>query len=91
MQHKLGAIAFLIAMLMLAACAPTMLAAQTNPPEKIAQATLNTDGAKFTMEQTLSDQAQLTTIAFDGLSFLTGNMGSDSFFPPGKVADYWGF
>jgi hypothetical protein len=43
------------------------------------------------MEQTLSDQAQLTTIAFDGLSFLTGNLGSDSFFPPGKVADYWGF
>ena len=91
MQHKLFVIAFLIVMLMLASCAPTMIAAQSNPPEKIAQATLNTDGAKFTMEQTLSDQAQLTTIAFDGLAFLTGSLGADSFFPPGKVADYWGF
>lgn len=45
----------------------------------------------MTMAQTLSDQAQLTTIAFDGLAFLTGSLGSDSFFPPGKVADWWGF
>lgn len=45
----------------------------------------------FTMDQTLSDNAQSTTIAFDGLAFLTGNLGSDSFFPPGKVADFWGF
>lgn len=45
----------------------------------------------MTMQQTLSDQAQLTTIAFDGLAFLTGSIGSDSFFPPGKVADFWGF
>ena len=45
----------------------------------------------FTMEQTLSDQAQEMTIAFDGLAFLTGTTGSDSFFPPGKVADFWGF
>jgi hypothetical protein len=45
----------------------------------------------FTIEQTLSDEAQRNTIAFDGLAFLTGNLGSDSFFPPGKVADFWGF
>lgn len=45
----------------------------------------------FTMEQTLSDEAQRTTIAFDGLAFLSGSLGADSFFPPGKVADYWGF
>ena len=45
----------------------------------------------FTMDQTLSDKAQEMTIAFDGLAFLTGNLGSDSFFPPGKVADFWGF
>lgn len=43
------------------------------------------------MDLTLSDNAQEMTIAFDGLSFLTGNLGSDSFFPPGKVADFWGF
>lgn len=48
-------------------------------------------GGGFTMDQTLSDQAQGMTIAFDGLAFLTGSLGADSFFPPGKVADYWGF
>jgi hypothetical protein len=46
---------------------------------------------KMTIEQTLSDQAQKTTIAFDALGFLTGTLGSDSFFPPGKVVDFWGF
>ena len=45
----------------------------------------------YNMNQTLSDQAQLNTIAFDALAFLTGNLGADSFFPPGKVADFWGF
>jgi Spy/CpxP family protein refolding chaperone len=45
----------------------------------------------FTIDQTLSDNAQLTTIAFSGLGFLTGTFASDSFFPPGKVADFWGF
>jgi hypothetical protein len=47
--------------------------------------------AVMNMEQTLSDQAQGTTIAFDGLAFLTGNLGADSFLPPGKVADFSGF
>jgi hypothetical protein len=45
----------------------------------------------FTIDQTLSDEAQRNTIAFDALAFLTGNLGADSFFPPGKVADFWGF
>ena len=39
----------------------------------------------------MSDEAQRTTIAFDGLAFLTGSLGADSFLPPGKVADFWGF
>ena len=43
------------------------------------------------MEQTLSDQAQGMTIAFDALAFLTGSLGADSFLPPGKVADFSGF
>lgn len=46
---------------------------------------------EFTMAQTLTYQAQATTISFDGLAFFTGTLGSDSFFPPGKVADMWGF
>jgi hypothetical protein len=46
---------------------------------------------QYTIEQAISDQAQGMTIAFDGLAFLTGSLGADSFFPPGKVADFWGF
>ena len=48
-------------------------------------------GGEMTIEQTLSDEGQRTTIAFDALAFLTGTLGADSFFPPGKVADFWGF
>ena len=47
--------------------------------------------AEMNMTVTLSDEAQRNTIAFDGLAFLTGSIGADSFFPPGKVADFWGF
>ena len=45
----------------------------------------------YGIEQAISDQAQLNTLAFDGLGFLTGNTCSDSFLPPGKVADFFGF
>ena len=30
-------------------------------------------------------------IAFDGLAFLTGDFGGNTFLPPGKVADFCGF
>jgi hypothetical protein len=46
---------------------------------------------QFTIDQTLSDEAQRTTIAFDGLAFVTGCHGADSFFLPGKVVDFQGF
>lgn len=46
---------------------------------------------QYTLEQAMSDQAQLSTIAFDGLAFITGSAGADTFFPPGKVADFFGF
>ena len=45
----------------------------------------------YSLEQAISDNAQLHTIAFSALAFMTGNSGADSFFPPGKVADYFGF
>ena len=45
----------------------------------------------FNMAQTLSEGAQSTTLAFDGLALITGNLDAQSFFPPGKVADYTGF
>jgi len=43
------------------------------------------------MAQTISDGAQSTTMAFSGLALMTGNLSAQSFFPPGKVADYTGF
>ncbi len=46
---------------------------------------------QYTIEQAISERAQLHTIAFDGLAFLTGSFGADCFFPPGKIADYFGF
>lgn len=45
----------------------------------------------YDMTLTLSDGAQGTTIAFSGLALITGNLDAQSFFPPGKVADYTGF
>lgn len=50
-----------------------------------------TGNDQYTITQAISDEAQRNTIAFDGLAFLTGNLGSQSFLPPGKVADYSGF
>ncbi len=49
------------------------------------------DNPQYTTAQTVSDEAQGNTIAFDALGFMTGNFGSQTFLPPGKVADYSGF
>lgn len=61
----------------------TQVTDQTKTPKK--------NNREYTIEQATSDRAQLHTIAFDGLAFLTGNFGADCFFPPGKVADFFGF
>lgn len=45
----------------------------------------------YNIDQAISDKAQGMTISFDALAFMTGDLGADSFFPPGKVADFWGF
>lgn len=50
-----------------------------------------TPAQRYSIEQATSDRAQLHTIAFDGLAFLTGDFGCDTFLPPGKVSDYFGF
>ncbi|MCP4022741.1 MAG: SMP-30/gluconolactonase/LRE family protein [Desulfobacteraceae bacterium] len=47
--------------------------------------------ADMGIEQSISEEAQTKTIAFDGLAFLTGDACSDTFFPPGKVSDFFGF
>lgn len=46
---------------------------------------------QYSLEQAMSDNAQLSTIAFSGLAFITGSAGADTFMPPGKVADFFGF
>jgi Raf kinase inhibitor-like YbhB/YbcL family protein len=46
---------------------------------------------KYSLDQAVSDRAQLSTIAFSGLAFLTGDFGGATFMPPGKVCDYFGF
>ena len=45
----------------------------------------------YTIAQATSDRAQLNTIAFDGLAFLTGGFNCDTFLPPGKISDFFGF
>ncbi len=45
----------------------------------------------YSIGQAMSDQAQLHTIAFNGLAFLTGDFGAATFIPPGKVCDFFGF
>ncbi|QTA90650.1 SMP-30/gluconolactonase/LRE family protein [Desulfonema magnum] len=41
--------------------------------------------------QSISEEAQMKTIAFSALAFLTGDLCSYTFFPPGKVSDFFGF
>lgn len=45
----------------------------------------------MTVAQTVSDQAQSTTISLSALGFITGNQCADTFYPPGNVADFFGF
>ena len=47
--------------------------------------------SNYSIEQAISDNAQLSTLAFDGLGFLAGNFCSDTFLPPWKVSDFFGF
>jgi Spy/CpxP family protein refolding chaperone len=68
-----------------ASAAGTGGAGGNNPPAQV-------NGVeKYTMDQTLSDRGQQATIAFDALAFVSGDACSDTFLPPGKVADYAGF
>ncbi len=76
-----NAASFAATVLTLGACALLCadISAQAPPP------------GGMTLEQTISDGAQRTTLAFAGLGMMTGNLEAQSFFPPGKVADYTGF
>lgn len=62
-----------------------------SPNQPTAQPTQGSQDSNYTLEQAMSDKAQLNTIAFSGLAFITGSSGADTFFPPGKLADFFGF
>ena len=65
---------------------------ETQPPRPGKASPSGAPAAKrYSLEQALSDKAQLHTIAFNGLAFLTGDFALDTFLPPGKVSDYFGF
>lgn len=70
---------------------PGVLACRKNDSGNGQQNSTSTAQNAYSIEQAISDNAQLNTLAFDGLGFLTGNTCSDSFLPPGKVADFFGF
>ena len=75
----------LIAALLFGWSALGLPAQEPRPPKR------DDHGRQYSIEQATSDRAQLHTIAFDGLAFLTGDFGLDTFLPPGKVSDYFGF
>ena len=75
----------MVPLVFLASTTPFLLLAQ-EPPLKAPKQHM-----QYSIEQAVSDKAQLHTIAFDGLAFLTGDFGGDTFLPPGKVSDYFGF
>ncbi len=45
----------------------------------------------YSIQQAISDRAQMNTIAYAALAFLTGDLCADTFLPPGKVSDFFGF
>lgn len=47
--------------------------------------------SQYSIEQAVSDRAQLHTIAFSGLAFIAGDFGVSTFMPSGKVCDFFGF
>lgn len=61
------------------------------PRDKEARARESREEQRYSIEQATSDRAQLHTLAFDALAFLTGDVAKSSFLPPGKVADFFGF
>jgi hypothetical protein len=64
------------------------LQAQDRPPRPDGG---QTRPQRYSIEQACSDRGQLHTLAFSGLAFITGDFGADTFIPPGKVCDFFGF
>jgi len=88
------ALASAMLILMLAGCAQTAAAEKDStavPSSSPSPKSTEKTDLKYSTDQAMSDKAQLSTIAFSGLAFITGSSGADTFFPPGKVADFFGF
>jgi len=47
--------------------------------------------ARHTLDDAHALNAQSATLAFACFGMMKGNLQAQTFFPPGKVADYWGF
>ena len=97
---RLGAMT--VAAAVLALCCAQFAAAQNPPrPPPRDQAARNAPPRdkdkpaagrqQYSITQAVSDEAQLHTIAFSGLAFITGDYGACTFLPPGKVCDFFGF
>lgn len=82
---------FLTALVFLAAAFQVLPAQSGKTRDQGGDRQAKSPAEKYTLEQALSEKAQINTIAFSGLAFLTGTYGADTFLPPGKVADYFGF
>lgn len=61
------------------------------PPRQPRSGERRSEQNRYSIEQAISDNAQLHTIAFNGLAFITGDFGAATFIPPGKVCDFFGF
>jgi len=73
------------------ACNATFSGGQPPPDSENDPPNTNGNDNNISIDQAISDEAQMKTIAFSGLAFLTGDLCSYTFFPPGKVSDFFGF
>ena len=89
---------FRLTLLVVAVSSSAALAQENHPPrpdrppgERRERPEQLSPAQKYSIEQAVSDKAQLHTIAFNGLAFITGDFGASTFIPPGKVCDFFGF
>ena len=93
MKHSAYAVALSLAVsvnwLMADETKNTLPPAPNNRPDHPARQ--DRQAQPYSIAQAVSDNAQLHTIAFNGLAFITGDFGASTFIPPGKVCDFFGF
>ena len=70
---------------------PSPTGMSNDPPSQPNRKLPQSSGHGYNLEQAVSDNAQLHTIAFNCLAFITGGFGTSTFIPPGKLSDFFGF